>query len=307
MADSLVRHNPTYNVIIGLFDKINDRDVSLLKDYQIIEIGGEQIPDFEQLFSRYTPFELSCLAKPYLAGYLLKTFPEVQKLLYFDSDMLIFSPLTPIEQDLEQHNIVITPHVTQPISDEQAPRLRHFLNAGMYNGGFFAVRRGEEAQHFLTWWQGRVWHEGYFNFPEGMFVDQLWLNYVPIFYPKALISRHLGYNMAYWNLHERTLTQEGAYYKVNRIFPLVFFHFSGYKFSEPQQISIHQTRHSFKTRPDLKSVFETYHQAVVSNNDAYFRSQPCVHDHPTYFFQKSRGLRRKLIEGCYRLLRMLKV
>ena len=305
MADSLIKHNPGYRVVIGLFDKVNDRDISSVKNYTLIEINGEQIPDFEGLFDRYTPFELSCLAKPYLASYLYKKYPEVQKLLYFDSDILFFGQVTSIESDLDNHSIVLTPHVTQPIKDEKSPRLRNFLNAGLYNGGFFALKRSEETYDFLAWWQDRVWHEGYLNFSHGMFVDQLWLNYVPLFYPNALISKNPGYNMGYWNMHERQVSQNENRFWVNQTYPLVFFHFSGYQLAEPGHISVHQNRYSFESRSDVKPLFEMYHQALVSNGDASFRVLSNAYHRPKYFYQKIRALRRILVAGCYRLLRLL--
>ncbi|MFN8345556.1 MAG: glycosyl transferase [Spirosomataceae bacterium] len=305
MADSLTKHNPDYQVVIGLFDKINQRDVSSVNNYTLIEINGEQIPGFEGLFARYTPFELSCLAKPYLANYLLKQYPSVQKLLYFDSDILFFNSVTSIEEDLEQHNIVLTPHVTQTVNDEKTPRLRNFLNAGLYNGGFFAIRRSDEAADFLAWWQDRVWHEGYLNFAQGMFVDQLWLNYVPLFYPNALISRNPGYNVAYWNMHERQINRKDEQFWVNQTEPLVFFHFSGYQSAAPTHLSVHQDRYSFESRPDVKPLFEVYHQSLVRNGDPAFKNLANAYGHPSYFYRKSRALRRIVVAGCYRLLRSL--
>ena len=305
MADSLVKYNPDYKVVIGLFDKINDRDVSSVKNYSLVEINGTQIPDFEKLFDRYTPFELSCLAKPYLANWLLKTYPKVEKLLYFDSDILFFDQMTPIENDLDLHNIVLTPHVVSPMQGDDRPNLRNFLNAGLYNGGFFAIRRSDEALHFLRWWQDRVWHEGYFNFAEGMFVDQLWLNYVPLFYPNTLISKHAGYNLAYWNMHERTVSQKEGKFWVNDSVPLVFFHFSGYHLAHSEHLSVHQDRYSFANRPDVKPLYDIYKQALTDNNDANFKNLPNAYHNPSYFYQKNKALRRVLIAACRRMLRLL--
>jgi len=305
MADSLVRHNPEYQVVIGLFDKINHRDISSVANYHLVEINKEQIPDFESLFDRYTPFELSCLAKPYLASWLLKKYPAVEKLLYFDSDILFFDSLNAIEDDLENHSMVITPHVTTPIATEGLPRLRSFLNAGLYNGGFFALRRCEESLNFLNWWQDRVWHEGYHDFAEGMFVDQLWLNYVPLFYPTALISKNLGYNVAYWNMHERKITHKNGRFWVNDTFPLLFFHFSGYHLSHPDDVSVHQNRYTFANRPDVKPLYDVYKQALINNRDADFRSLPNAYHNPSYFYQKNKALKRVIVAGCRRLLRLL--
>lgn len=305
MADSLVEYNPDYRVVIGLFDKINDRDVSSVSAHTIVEINEQQVPDFHNLFNRYTVFELSCLAKPFMASWLYKTYPDVEKLLYFDADIRLFGDVAPIEKDLDSHSIVITPHVVTPITGEGIPHLRSFLNAGLYNGGFFALRRSEETARFLAWWEDRVWHEGYFNFAEGMNCDQLWLNYAPLFYPNALVSQHLGYNLAYWNMHERKVSQKNDGFWVNDTFPLVFFHFSGYRLSSPDNLSVHQNRFSFSARPDVKPLFDIYQKELTANNDAHFKSLPNAYHKPSYFYQKNKALRRILINGCRRLLRLL--
>ncbi|MEZ4903935.1 MAG: glycosyl transferase [Spirosomataceae bacterium] len=305
MADSLLKHNPDYQVVIGLFDKVSNRDVSSVKNYTLVEINDTQIPDFEQLFSRYTPFELSCLAKPYLANWLLKHYPKVQKLLYFDSDILFFNSVASIEEDLEKYPIVLTPHVTQPLVGTGTPHLRNFLNAGLYNGGFFAIKREKEALDFLNWWQERVWQEGYLNFAEGMFVDQLWLNYVPLFYPNTLISGNVGYNLAYWNMHERKVSQKGEQFWVNNHTPLLFFHFSGYSLAHANQLSVHQDRYSFENRPDIKPLYDIYKQLLQENNDTQFKTLPNAYHKPTYFYQKSKAIRRVLIAACRRILRLL--
>ncbi len=305
MADSLIKNNPDYQIIIGLFDKVGQHDVSLVSHYTLIEINEAQVPQFEQLFDRYTPFEMSCLAKPYLAGWLLQQYPQAQKLLYFDSDILFFDNLTSIEAELEKHSIVITPHVTQPMVGDGLPRLRNFLNAGLYNGGFFAIRRCDESLHFLEWWQDRVRHEGYFNFAEGMFVDQLWLNYVPLFYPNVLISKNPGYNMAYWNMHEREVSRQNGRFVVNQSYPLVFFHFSGYHLSNPNDLSVHQNRYTFANRPDVKPLYDIFKQSLIDNKDTDFRKLPNAYHNPSYFYQKNKALRRIIIAGCRRILRAL--
>lgn len=266
MADSLVGQNPTYQVIIGLVDKATDKTQSeWLHPHTLLEIETIKIPDFEALLGKFTLYEMSCLAKPYFAECFFNTYTDLQQLLYFDTDMLIFDAFDEIEASLQQYDIIITPHFTSPFGDDQSPHLRTFLNSGIYNGGFFALRRGQEAMRFLKWWQDYVAEDGYVNFCRGMFVDQLCLNFLPLFFKNVLVEHSPRYNVAYWNLHERQLTQKGGKWWVNGQHRLLFFHFSGYQIDSPKQLSVHQDRHRWEIRTDVQPLFELYREALLKH------------------------------------------
>jgi len=43
-------------------------------------------------------------------------------------------------------------------------------------------------------------------------VDQKWINLVPLLFEGISISRHVGLNAAFWNLHERTISDGTAFF-----------------------------------------------------------------------------------------------
>lgn len=273
MADSFIEHNPGYELKIGVVDRIAGRvDESQFADYELIEIEKVGIPDLEKLIQKYDVFEMCGLIRPYLAEFLFNRYADLQKLIYIDTDILIFGSFENVLADLETHDIVITPHAFLPFPEDGLyPKEVSFNNAGLYNSGFFAVKRSDSARHFLKWWQQRLSEYGEVNFMDGMFVDQLWLNFVPLFFDNVLISKDLGLNVGYWNLHERSLSQTNENFIVNEKYPLIFFHYSGYKLESPDKISVHTDRFDLTTRPDLRAVFELYHQRLVANNFEKFR------------------------------------
>jgi hypothetical protein len=69
---------------------------------------------------------------------------------------------------------------------------------------------------------------------------------MPALYDNYFILKHPGYNMANWNLHERQLFIEKTSF-VNDEYPLCFFHFSSYKFNNPEQICSYLTRYDLIT------------------------------------------------------------
>ena len=96
-------------------------------------------------------------------------------------------------------------------------------------------------------------------------MDQIWLNPVPYYFRSAHVLEDPGYNMAYWNLHERSVSKKDGRYYVNEKSPLVFFHFSGYSIAAPLSISAHQTRYTFADRQDTWPLFVDYTNSLKRN------------------------------------------
>jgi len=306
MADSIIRYNPHYEVVIGLMDRLTSQvQQELLSPHTIIEVEDIQIPDFEAITKKYTLFEISCVGKPYFAMYLFEHYPELSELFYFDSDIYFYDTLQSVEQLLDEHDICISTHFTHDLVSECQPQMRNFLNAGLYNTGFLGFKRSAETNRFLEWWANRLQHEGFINFAEGMFVDQLWVNFVPLLFKKVWIDADVGHNVGYWNFHERVVTlQEGKYF-INDTTPLVFFHFSGYEPTVPQHLSVHQDLYSFQSRPDVVPIFEEYRKALIESHHAQFQTLPNAFYKRRYFYQKTKGLQKKLVVVLRNLLRVL--
>ncbi len=72
-----------------------------------------------------------------------------------------------------------------------------------------------------------------------------------------------AYNVAYWNLHARELTeQDGSYFSEGR--PLGFFHYSGYDPTKPDQLSKHQTRNRIIRGSALDKLLAEYRELLFA-------------------------------------------
>lgn len=71
--------------------------------------------------------------------------------------------------------------------------------------------------------------------------------------------------MAYWNLHERRLSQDGGVWMVNQDTPLNFYHFSGISVDGGERISKYTDSFNLNNRPDLRSIFEDYRAQLIDH------------------------------------------
>ena len=294
MYESLKRTNPGWQFVIGLVDR-NDKhaDLSFL-DCEIVEVDQLSIDGFFRMVEKYTIVELLTSAKPYYFSWLFDRYPSAENIVYFAPDIIVFQPLTRLDESLKTFDIILTPHCTAPVNDNCLPSELHVMQTGIFNLGFIAVKRSANTRRMLEWWQSRLKDQCVIDLSRGLFVDQLWANLMPAYFDKVLIEKYPGYNMAHWNLHERRLTKSGDAYLVNGE-PLVFFHFSHYSPAHPGVIAAHHNRFSFKTRPDLAEIFDVYKASLEKYHYFKLKDQPCF-----YLNNEKKKKRRREIEGFLR-------
>ncbi len=268
LGESLSKTNPDYELIIGLVDEMPVLDFEI--PYQIIPITDIQPVNLSGFKGEYTVMEVATACKPIFGLYLFEKYPDLQKLIYFDTDIWVMDSLEPIEKNLDNYDIIINPHITQPIDLQEEWNEKQFLNAGLYNTGFVGMKRSENTFKFLNWWKIHLKDYGYYDFCNGMGVDQLCLNFVPIFYDKVLIEYSPAYNLAYWNLHEIEVTFVEEKYVINGKENLLFFHFSGYSLERPNLISKHIKSSKLSDYPTLKPLFAEYNGVLLRNHYHFF-------------------------------------
>lgn len=295
-ADSLKKYHSDYTIFLGLVDRLDQHNLNeaVLANFNVLEIHQIGIPDFNSLVNQYNITELNTAVKPYLLKYIYENFPEIEILHYFDPDIQFFGELSAIEEGLKEKDLFLTPHILSPYQDAEyyRPRERDHLNGGIYNLGFLGTKRSEITFKVLDWWAERLSTQGYIDLANGMFVDQLWMNFIPNYFPDhVFISRNIGLNMAYWNFHERKLTEKNGQYFVNDETPLLFFHYSGYSPDNPTQISKYQNRFEFTDKHDIASIFDGYAQLLTKNGHSEFKKYPCYYIKPEIVPPRKRFLR----------------
>ncbi|WP_025763972.1 glycosyl transferase [Dyadobacter tibetensis] len=282
LGDSLKRTNPDVQFFIGLVDKLEGVafEEAYLPEYPMIEIDKIEIEAFQEMADRYNITELNTAVKPFYFTYFFRNYSDATRVIYFDPDIIIYQPLTELLNRIDQFGAVLTPHIHSPIEDRLTPNELHHLNTGIYNLGFVAFGRNQANIDYLKWWEEKLRYECYIDLCNGLFTDQHWMDFLPIFVDGVHIERSPGYNAAYWNLHERTFSKTEKGFMVNEEYPLIFFHYSGYDPAKPDILSKYQDRFELAQRPDLTELFSIYRNQLVDLGNAYYRNFPCWYIKP---------------------------
>jgi glycosyltransferase involved in cell wall biosynthesis len=263
LAQSFRQHHPDGRFYVLVIDGV---PAGVKFDGDVAVIGPEvlELPYVFELCLKYDVTELATAVKPSLLLALLRHYSE-QEVIYFDPDILITRQLSELFAAMNRSNVVLTPHLLSPIPvDGLRPSEQDILRAGAYNLGFIAVRESREVERFLEWWQERLQDFSRIDLANGLFTDQKWIDLVPGLVPDVSILNDETYNVAYWNLHSRSLARDNDRFLVNGR-PLAFFHFSGFDPRRPGVFSRHQTRTAVTEGSPLARLLTLYSQLHFDN------------------------------------------
>ena len=269
-ASSFRAQHPEIPIHVLVADQIDGRFDPKNEIFTVVSLDELGFEDGDSLTFKYTLLELSTAVKPQFLTLLFRR--GFKKVLFFDPDILITNPLDNLFAELDTADAILTPHIITPIPGKE-PAEQGFLTSGIYNLGFVGFRSTPDVEKFLTWWHKRLMNYCIVRTNRGLFVDQKWADLLPAFIEKTRILRYPGYNVAYWNLHERTVSRLGDTWLVNDV-PLCFYHFSGYNPDLPLIISKHDSHFDFENKPELRELFEEYREKMISNGYRDVRKWP---------------------------------
>ena len=195
----------------------------------IVDVSQLEIPNWRAWTFFHNIVELSTAIKPFALKHLFKL-PDCGTVLYLDPDIVLFSRLDDMLETLGRSNLVLTPHQTKPELTQEAVLDNEVtsLRVGVFNLGFIGVRNTAEGRRFADWWSLRTYHFCRAEIHHGLFTDQKWINFAPIFFEGVTIVNTSRFNVATWNLTTRSLTGDTARgFEVDGQ-PLGFYHFTGF-------------------------------------------------------------------------------
>ena len=270
LAGSYIAQHPDQRFFVLIVADLGDAEPFRLDgSFTPITLNEIGVPQLRSVAMKYDILELNTNVKPTFMKYLIRAH-GLDSLVYLDPDIFVYAPLDPVFEALEAGaTAVLTPHMTAPVFDGKSPSEQDLLYNGTYNLGFIGVGSANESSALLDWWEHRCLHLGFSEGRTGLFVDQKWMNLAPGLFPNVVISRDPGLNMAYWNMHERTLQKLGDGWQVKgpggAVVPLRFFHFSGLDASDGMRLSKNTDRFTLADRADVQELFASYKAGLKRN------------------------------------------
>jgi hypothetical protein len=226
LNDSLRAFHPDLPLKVLLVDEKETEVEGPRDNLELIYPKDVGVDDTElhRFAAMYEALELVCALKPSLILTLLKSADVV---IYLDSDIEIFAPLTQVVEVARKEGLVLTPHHIWPGEGPDAHLIDYDnLLTGRFNAGFIAAGPGSEP--FLKWWKSKLRFHCKEAHKLGLCSDQRWLDCMPGIFSYRVCT-DAGCNVACWNLEERCLEwSEADGYRVTGKKPLRFFHFSAY-------------------------------------------------------------------------------
>jgi hypothetical protein len=230
LVNSIKKYHPEFEVVWALSDELHESinaDAELIDE--VVALTDLDISDRIRWTFFHNIVELSTAIKPFVLRALLAR-DDVERVIYFDPDMVLFSRLDDLLLSLESGHLALTPHQTKPetsldaIRDNEISSLKH----GVYNLGFVGVNNTSEGRRFADWWSERIYHFCVADIPNGLFTDQRWIDLVPAFFDGVRILKSSRFNVATWNLTTRHFDgslDKGFFVDAE---PLGFYHFTGF-------------------------------------------------------------------------------
>lgn len=246
MAESFAAYNQDSDVFILVPDmsqsKIDSVKWSVPTSTKILGVDVLDDPLISMMHQYFDAFEFCCALKSFLLKYIL-FIKKYDNAVMLDPDIMCYGSFDEIWLELKKADIILSPHTNTPMPDDgELPDDLEYITAGFINGGFMAARQTPNAEKCLDWLINKVSDFGFFAPQFNLYSDQTWMSSLPWFFPEAVcVSRHYGVNVAYWNLHERTLLKVKNGYSSNDK-QLVFFHYSGFQEGGFLKLTKHSNR-----------------------------------------------------------------
>lgn len=225
----------------------------------IVSLNALPLSDLHAMSFRYSLMEFSTAIKPTCFEHLFDQH-GFDRAVYLDPDIQLFNALTDVDAAFDSGaDAVITPHIIRPLPDDgKQPSNKTIAQCGQFNLGFGAFANTPSSRQFLTWWAERCTFDCIVDFPNGLFVDQKFVDEAPKRIDHLHVLNDPGYNVAYWNIGQRQVVKDKTGSLTAGGAPLRFFHFSGVNPARPNEFSKHQNRFGLSDIGDAAALVQSY-------------------------------------------------
>ena len=220
---SLQKHLPGTSLQVLVVDENNYTSTDSLIIHSIDSLANSAyFSGIQKKYGQTNADYFRWALKPVFIGYLLEK--SFTKVLFADPDLYFVSNFEFLFAELDKSNVLLTPHWANidPVDNEDS--LLAVLKGGLYNAGFIGVNKnGADA---MAWWAGLCHYKTEDLTGLGLFVDQKYLDILPVQFENVQVIKHRGCNLASWNIDTSKREVVNGKLLINKTFEPVFIHFA---------------------------------------------------------------------------------
>ncbi len=193
---------------------------------------------------------------PCLPWYVLQKNPQIDFITYVDADLLFYSPVQPLFDEIGDASIAIIEH-------RFPQHLKHLEVNGRFCVEWVSFRRNEEGLTCLERWREQCVEWCYYRLEEERMGDQKYLDQWPERYSGLHILRHVGAGVAPWNYAQYRFGENAQGAITVDEDRLIFYHFHQFQLLDNggfDRLSAFYT----DVCPEPKAIYEGYEFALKS-------------------------------------------
>ncbi len=157
--------------------------------------------------------------------YVMQNHQEIDFLTYVDADLLFYSDVQPLFDEIGDASIAIIEH-------RFTPRLKDREVNGRFCVEWNSFRRDEQGLACLSRWREQCIEWCYYRLEDGKMGDQKYLDEWPGRYSKCHILMHPGAGIAPWNYAQYRFGKDAGGNITVEDAPLIFYHFHQFQLLE---------------------------------------------------------------------------
>ena len=187
---------------------------------------------------------------PCLPWYVMQLHPEIDFITYVDSDLLFYSDVQPIFDEINVASVAIIEHrFSEPLKDREVN--------GRFCVEWVSFRRDEQGMACLSRWREQCIEWCYYRLENGRMGDQKYLDEWPDRYSTCHIIMHPGAGIAPWNYSKYHFGHDAAGRITVDKAPLIFYHFHQFQLLDNGKFNRLSAFYTSEC-PEPASVYEVY-------------------------------------------------
>jgi hypothetical protein len=220
MLQSLKQHCPDAHVYVLCMDEAAKKIIEELALPDVICISLTAIEDDELRAVKKDRgvAEYCWTLSPCLPWHVLEKNPAIDFITYLDADLLFYSAVQPLFDEIGDASIAIIEH-------RFTPRLQDRAVNGRFCVEWVSFRRDQQGMACLARWREQCIEWCYYRLEDGKMGDQKYLDEWPERYSSCHILQHPGAGIAPWNYAQYSFGSNKDGFITVQGAPLIFYHF----------------------------------------------------------------------------------